>query len=174
MSISYSLQEKTSSFGKLHTLSSPSYFNNSSGVGLVRFIFRNMEALTSAYAANSQVEKALELLEHVAAMEAKVVKEDHPSRLFSQHLPALRWCNTRQTREPYGFWRISWQWRRGLCGKTKVSFMAAACRGTFPTQPASKMWLVNCPASNRASLPVRMAQFHVLLLQAHPLPAVEF
>ncbi|OCK98381.1 purine and uridine phosphorylase [Cenococcum geophilum 1.58] len=41
--------------------------------------------LAMAYEADGQVKKAMELLEHIVAVEAKVLAEEHPSRLASQH-----------------------------------------------------------------------------------------
>jgi tetratricopeptide (TPR) repeat protein len=42
-------------------------------------------ALASAYKADGQIAKAIELLEHVVAVEAQVLMEDHPNQLASQH-----------------------------------------------------------------------------------------
>jgi hypothetical protein len=36
-----------------------------------------------AYQADGQVQKAVELLEHVVAVEARSLRDDHPSRLVS-------------------------------------------------------------------------------------------
>jgi hypothetical protein len=41
--------------------------------------------LASAYQANGQVKDAVQLLEHVVAIEKRVLAEEHPSRLASQH-----------------------------------------------------------------------------------------
>jgi hypothetical protein len=37
-----------------------------------------------AYEADGQAGKAVELLEHFVAVEAKILRDDHPSRLVSQ------------------------------------------------------------------------------------------
>jgi tetratricopeptide (TPR) repeat protein len=41
--------------------------------------------LAGAYRADGQVEKAVELLEHVVAVREKMLTEEHPQRLASQH-----------------------------------------------------------------------------------------
>jgi hypothetical protein len=42
-----------------------------------------------AYQADGQVQKAVVLLEHVVAVREKVVAEQHPDRLASQHVLAM-------------------------------------------------------------------------------------
>jgi hypothetical protein len=39
------------------------------------------------------VEKAVELLEHVVAVETMVLRDDHPSRLISQHALEIVYAN---------------------------------------------------------------------------------
>jgi tetratricopeptide (TPR) repeat protein len=43
------------------------------------------QVLASTYQANGQVQDAVRLLEHVVAIQERVLAEDHPSRLASQH-----------------------------------------------------------------------------------------
>jgi tetratricopeptide (TPR) repeat protein len=45
----------------------------------------SQQALAGAYRADGQVKKAVKLLEQVAAVEEKVLEEDHPDHLASQH-----------------------------------------------------------------------------------------
>jgi hypothetical protein len=45
-------------------------------------------ALAGAYQAGGQVQKAVELLGHVVAVKAMVLREDHPSQLVSQEVLA--------------------------------------------------------------------------------------
>jgi tetratricopeptide (TPR) repeat protein len=45
----------------------------------------SQHALATAYEADGQVQKAVELLEHIVGIEEKVLAEDHPDRLASQH-----------------------------------------------------------------------------------------
>ena len=48
----------------------------------------SQHVLAMAYEADGQVQKAVELLEHVVAVKEKVLAEDHPNRLASQHVLA--------------------------------------------------------------------------------------
>jgi hypothetical protein len=51
----------------------------------------SQHALAIAYQADGQVKKAVELLKHVIAVKAGVMREDHTSRLISRRaLQALR------------------------------------------------------------------------------------
>jgi tetratricopeptide (TPR) repeat protein len=45
----------------------------------------SQHVLAMAYEADGQVQKAVQLLEHVVAVKEKVLAEEHPSRLASQH-----------------------------------------------------------------------------------------
>ncbi|KAH8745282.1 hypothetical protein F5883DRAFT_396106, partial [Diaporthe sp. PMI_573] len=44
--------------------------------------------LAGSYRADRQVKMAMELREHVVAVKAKVLRDDHPSRLISQEVLA--------------------------------------------------------------------------------------
>lgn len=51
-------------------------------------------ALAGAYRANGRVKEAVELLEHVVAVQKEALAEDHPSQLASQHeLARIYWAN---------------------------------------------------------------------------------
>ena len=46
--------------------------------------WRSQHGLVIAYQPDGQIDKGIELLEHVVAVEAKVLRDDHPSRLVLQ------------------------------------------------------------------------------------------
>jgi hypothetical protein len=55
--------------------------------------------LASAYRANGQVKEAVRLLEHVVAINKRVLAEDHPDRLTSQHVLATAHLDDGQVEE---------------------------------------------------------------------------
>jgi tetratricopeptide (TPR) repeat protein len=56
-------------------------------------------ALATAYEANGQVKDAIQLLEHVVAIEGRVLAEDHPDRLASQHELARAYSSNGQVKD---------------------------------------------------------------------------
>jgi tetratricopeptide (TPR) repeat protein len=56
-------------------------------------------ALATAYEANGQVKDAIQLLEHVVAIEGRVLAEDHPDRLASQHELAGAYSSNGQVKD---------------------------------------------------------------------------
>jgi tetratricopeptide (TPR) repeat protein len=59
----------------------------------------SQHALAMAYEADGQVQKAVELLEHIVKVEEKTLAEEHPSRLTSQHALARAYQADGQVRK---------------------------------------------------------------------------
>nr|POF14119.1 nephrocystin-3 [Quercus suber] len=59
----------------------------------------SQRALAGAYEVNGQVKEAVQLLEHVVAIEARVLAEDHPDRLASQNALARAYLANGQVKK---------------------------------------------------------------------------
>jgi tetratricopeptide (TPR) repeat protein len=59
----------------------------------------SQHALAEAYRANGQVREAVALLEHVVAVQKRVLAEDHPNQLGSQHALAVTYRANGQVKE---------------------------------------------------------------------------
>ncbi|KAL9102393.1 MAG: hypothetical protein Q9163_002459 [Psora crenata] len=61
----------------------------------------SQRALAISYGRNGQIEDSVELLEHIVAIEEKVLREDHHDRLVSQHTLAVLYQANGQTEKAF-------------------------------------------------------------------------